>query len=375
MSRLLPRAAGKVLVLMAGTCMAVLLAGTPPALAQSTPRSAMATQNGWTALNAGRLQEATDDFRLALQDDRQNPSIYLGAGLAAYLLHQDDEARQALRQALALDPTLAPASQLLAEVLYHGGDLQGAIDVYQRALALTPGNADLEAGLDRLRRESDRQQRFHQALSNHFTIRFEGPAEQALADRALEILERAYWRVGTALDAYPNTPVTVVLYTAQQFEDVTRAPGWAAGAYDGSIRVPVHGALDHPGEFERVLTHEYTHALVHSLAPSGVPMWLNEGLAVCFEPDGRSTAAAQLAKTTTRLPLTELANSFAGLPPAAVPLAYAESAAAVGELLDRAGGAGLANLLRDLGAGVDFATAFERRLQISWPAFQAEYDR
>ena len=360
---------------LAGALLVACLVPTTPALAQSTPRSAMAAQNGWTALNAGRLQDAADAFRQALQDDKQDPSIYLGAGLAAYLLHRNPDARQALQQALTLDPKLAPASQLLAEVLYHDGDLQGAIDVYQRALALTPDNADLKAGLDRLRRESDRQQRFDQALSNHFTIRFEGQAEQALASRALDILERAYWRIGTTLDAYPNAPISVVLYTAQQFQDITRAPEWAAGAYDGAIRVPVRGALDRPDEFERVLTHEFTHALVHSLAPTGVPTWLNEGLAVFFEPNGRTWAAAQLSRTTGRFPLDALAGSFAGLPPAAVPAAYAESATAVAELMDRAGGTGIANLLRDVGSGADFAQAFERRLQISYAAFQAEYDR
>ncbi len=335
----------------------------------------MAAQNGWTAINAGRIQDAAAAFKEALQDDRQDPTIYLGAGLAAYLLHRDAEARDALTRALSLDPKLASASQLLGEVLYHDGDLQGAIHVYEQALALTPGNTDLQSGLARLRRESDRQQRFDQAISNHFTIRFEGQAEQALAARAIEILEQAYWRVGTTLDAYPNAPITVVLYTTQEFRDITRAPEWAAGAYDGAIRVPVHGALDHPDELARVLTHEFTHALVHSLAPTGVPTWLNEGLAVVFEPNGRAWAAAQLARTPQRLPLAELAASFGGLPGAAVPLAYAESATAVGQLLDRAGGVGIANLLRDLGSGDDFAAAFERRLQMSFTAFAAEYDR
>ena len=115
----------------------------------------------------------------------------------------------------------------------------------------------------------------------------------------IDVLEAAYWRVGTALLTFPERIITVVLYTEQQFRDITRSPGWAAAAYDGRIRVPVRGALMNPEELDRVLTHEFTHALVQSLAPRGVPTWLNEGLAVMFEPNGPAWADAQLGSAGT----------------------------------------------------------------------------
>src|SRR6185436_13684106 len=85
--------------------------------------------------------------------------------------------------------------------------------------------------------------RLRLAVGNHFTVSFEGPQEEELAARALESLDKAYWRIGATLNIFPATPVAVVLYTAEEFRDITRAPAWAAGAFDGTIRVPMRGAL------------------------------------------------------------------------------------------------------------------------------------
>ena len=51
--------------------------------------------------------------------------------------------------------------------------------------------------------------------------------------------------------------------------------------------------------------------------------------------------------------------------------AYAASAVAARRLLDEAGGAAVANLLRDLGEGIDFETAFLHRIQKSLADFEA----
>ena len=361
------------LVLVAVLMACAGIAWAAPASAQSTPRAAMLEQQGWQAIQAGRFTEAAGAFRQALVDDDRNATAHLGAGLAAYLLQHLQEAHAQLQRALELNPRLVTAYQLLGDVTDRQGDLQGAIDIYEKGLAIAPGNAGLQAGLARLQRESALQARQRQALSNHFTVRFEGRAEQPLADEALRILEQAYWRIGTILDVYPSTPITVVLYTEQQFRDITLSPAWAAGAFDGQIRVPMRGALKRPQELARVLSHEFVHALIYTLAPSGVPMWLNEGLAVAFEDGGGAWTTPLLAKTPARIPLDDLTQSFAGLPAGAVPLAYAESAAAAEQMITLAGGIGIANLLRDLGAGVDFQKAFAQRMNMSYARFQAEY--
>ena len=189
--------------------------------------------------------------------------------------------------------------------------------------------------LEGWRKEAALHSRFQQTLSPHFTVLFEGPAEQRLASAALDALEAAYWRIGTTLLAYPSGILTVVLYTDEQFRDITRSPTWAGGVFDGKIRVPMRGALNDPRQLEKVLAHEFTHALIKSLAPRGVPTWVDEGLAVVFEMGDVKWAERLARRAPSLVPLPRLHDGFLSLPADQVPLAYAESALAVRMLIER----------------------------------------
>jgi len=213
--------------------------------------------------------------------------------------------------------------------------------------------------------------RLRLAVGNHFTVSFEGPQEEELAARALESLDKAYWRIGETLNIFPATPVAVVLYTTEEFRDITRAPAWAAGAYDGTIRVPMRGALAHAPELDRVMAHEFTHALIRTLAPRGVPMWLNEGLAAAFERESIDWARDRVAQAGALVPLARLQKSFGQFEAQEAELAYSTSAIAVRQLLDQAGGIAVSNLLRDLGNRQSFEIAFAHRIQRSFADFAA----
>jgi len=117
-------------------------------------------------------------------------------------------------------------------------------------------------------------------------------------------------------------------------------------------------------------TFAYGHALVRTLAPSGVPVWLNEGLAVLFEARGTWTEAQQLP-LPDGLPLSRLADSFERLSATEARMAYAQSAVAVRALIDQAGGPTLVALLRDIGRGDPFDSSFERRMLLSFEGFAA----
>jgi hypothetical protein len=350
---------------------ALAIAADVPASAQGAAgaRAPDPGRDGWEAIRAGRAAEAARAFSTALDAEPRDPSLHLGAGLAAHLLGQPTAARHALEQALALAPSYTAASRLLGEILYRGSDLDGAIRLYEQALAHAPRDAKIVRRLTEWRREAALHRSFFESQGAHFTVLFEGPADEALARRALDVLEAAYWRVGTALYSFPEQVITVVLYTREQFRDITRSPDWAAAAYDGRIRVPMRGALQRPEELERVLTHEFTHALVRGLAPRGVPTWLHEGLAVVFEPEGRAWAQRQLAGSEVRLPPEALAGSFARLTGEQARAAYAQSALAVDKLIDLAGTAALTALLHDLAQGEPFAAAFERRTLTTFDTF------
>ena len=341
------------------------------ALASSGQRPAPPQERaGWAALNAGKPAEAAAAFEEALRRQPREATLLLGAGLAAHLLGQADQARRYLVDALKYDPALTPASLLLGEVLYRADDLAGAIEIYEQAAVHAPSHPQLQPKLEAWRKEAALHDRFARKLGDHFTVLFEGPAEAELAARAVEILEAAYWRIGSALYSYPADVITVVLYTREQFRDVTQSPEWAGGAYDGRIRVPVMGAMKNPREFERVLTHEFTHALVRSIAPRGVPQWLNEGLAMHFEGADLSPLIARAQAAESRPPLSALERTFAGMSPETATLAYAQSAAAVKLLFDEAGAPAIAGILADLARGLPFAEAFQRHAHQAYEEFQ-----
>jgi Peptidase MA superfamily/Tetratricopeptide repeat len=352
--------------------MLVLAIGCPALVVAQPQNAGEAEKAGWAAIRAGQAQEASTAFREAMRLEPRRPGPMVGAGLAAYLLGRLEEARQHLAGALQLQPSLTEASLLFGQVLYRKGDLDGAIGVYEQALVYAPGDPRFAAKLDEWRREAELHGRFAQRLGDHFTVLFEGPAEEEIAAKAVELLEAAYWRIGTAIGAYPNEPVTVVLYTQEQFRDITRSPSWAAGAFDGRIRVPIRGALRNPRELERILSHEFTHALVRSLAPRGVPQWLSEGLAVTFEPAAKP-APSRGTDAAAVVPLAQLEKSFGGLSGDQARLAYVESASAVRALIDQSGMPAILNLLQNLGDGMSFDAAFERATQFSYAEFQRTY--
>ena len=341
--------------------------------AQIDPRTALVERGAWTALTSGQAHEAAEAFREAIAGDPKNARLHLGAGMAATLERRDTDARDEFERALALDPKLYEARTLLGQVQYRLGDPQSAIRTYETLVADRPEDGNAKATLERWKRELELHDRMQQAVGSHFTVSFEGPAEAALAEEALAALDRAYWRIGQLLDVYPSDPIPVVLYTTEQFRDITRSPAWAAGAYDGTIRVPMRGALDKHEELDRVLSHEFTHALIRVLAPRGVPTWLNEGLATALESGDLSWAEADMQQVHGRVPLRALQNGFSRFTGAQAEVAYAASALAARRLLDEAGGAAIVNLLRDLGSGEEFEAAFLHRIQQSFADFQQRH--
>ena len=308
--------------------------------------------------------------RAGLKGAPQEPTLLLGAGVAAHLLGQPESARRLLIDALNTTPPSPPHRCCSGNCLYRANDLPEAIQVYEQAQAHAPQIRSCSRGSRRGAGSRACTTPSRESWATTSPVLFEGPAEAELAAKAVEVLEAAYWRIGSALYTYPTGVLTVVLYTREQFRDITRAPEWAGGAYDGRIRMPVQGALKNPREFERVLAHEFTHALVRSLAPRDVPQWLDEGLAVNFEGSALAPHLERVRRAESRHELTTLERSFAGMDGAAATLAYSQSAAAVKRLLDEAGAAAIVGILTDLGRGLPFAEAFERNANISYAEFK-----
>ena len=315
-------------------CLAILFAGAHPANAQTV---AGPPGPAWDELRAGNHEGAERRFQGELRARPTDPLLYLGLGIALQGQQRSEEARVPLARALQLEPRFTAAAALLGQILYAAGDLDGAIAVYERATLNASDVAQMRQRLDKWRAEAQLHAGYEQGGDGRFSVLFEGPEERNLAARVHRVLEAAYWRIGARLNTYPGETIPVILYTQQQFQDVTGSPTWAVGAYDGRIRLAVRGGLQAPEAFDRVVLHEFVHALIQRVAPRGVPAWLHEGLAVNLSEEDPRWADAVLAVSPRSIPLAVLERGFSQLDSTGAALAYAESAVAAGVVIRRLG--------------------------------------
>ena len=342
------------------------------AASQSPTDAAALAQQGATALAERRFPEALEAFEAAAARRPKDATLPFGAGLAAQMMARDAEAETLFRRALALQPAFLEASLQLGELQYRNGRLAEAIDTYQAALSKRPKDRALVTRLEAWQAEARLQGRFNEQRAVHFRVLFEGPEDEAFARRVLDLLERHYSRIGNAWHWYPDGSIDVVLYTQQQFRDVTRAPSWAGAVYDGRIRLPTRGADRRVDDLDRVLAHEFVHALVTRLGGPTVPAWIHEGLATVFESmTSVDDARALVARSGATLPLDALEDGFEQMSAAQAQLAYATAAIAVQRMLALRGPQGMVVLLRDLATGVPVSTAFAQRIGVPYAEFKA----
>ena len=314
---------------------------------------------GWKAIGKGEGTRAASLFAEALAIRPEDPVLVLGAGAAAHVQGKTDLAIKRLKEALAIKPSLLEASRMLGAIAYSTGDLALAIRTYEAALKHAPGNKELAADLAEWRNEANAHSGFVERRYDRFNVMYQGRQDEALAAEATRHLNSSFWRIGQKLGAYPPDPVVVILYTEKQFRDITRAPEWSNGQYDGRIRIPVAGATHNSREFEKVLTHELTHAMVASLAPDNVPNWLHEGMAQFFDGEDVAAARRRIKARGKPVPLKLLEGPFGGLNAAQASIAYDQSLVAASVLFDRTD-FGWSRLLNDLQSGEPFERVIAR---------------
>jgi tetratricopeptide (TPR) repeat protein len=356
-----------VLVLVGAVATAEVRAGQDPiALART----------GTAALESQRFGDALDAFTKAAALQPGDASLCFGAGVAAFMLGQNDVAQTRFECALALNPKYLPAAMWLGDLHYRAGRLHEAIAIYETARQRSPGARELQEPLANWRKEHALQSRFREVRTEHFTALFEVATDEPFAREVVDRLEAAYRRVGSALGVYPSQPIVVVLYTREQFGDITRLAAWSVAAYDGRIRVPLGGALREREELDRVLSHEFVHAVVAMVGGRTVPAWVNEGLATMLEPAGPEDGDRTLARLAAQSPderpgLSTLHRSFVGLSRRDAELAYASAARAMQRLIEQRGAPAVVALLEDLGRGATFASAFQQRIAMRYEDFAA----
>lgn len=308
----------------------ILLSAAPQVLPQDPMRA------GAEALQRGDGEKAAAAFRAALAQNPADTQAMVGAAMAAHLQGQDEAAVTTLKKAQQISPDNLSVLYLLGPLAYGQGDLDLAIKSYEKFVKLAPGNQRVYKQLQDWKKEAAVNATLVVNPTARFTVLFDGPTQQEIADRVSATLDDAYTRVGAALGSYPPETVTAILYTREQFRDITKSPAWAAAAYDGRIKIPVMGALKNPAELDRIVTHEFTHAVVHQLYP-GIPEWLNEGLATFMEPVDHRWLTARLKGADGMIPMAKLNQAFRTPDGNEASVAYAESYVGTKVLAERLG--------------------------------------
>lgn len=373
-------------------------------------------RQGVAALDAGRYDEAIEYLSMAYRDMPQNEAIrnnlavaYNNAALEHGKKGDFDRARDLMRKACELEPNaknvkrniallltnesirrygaksgddvvglltesltyddaLAQTRVLLGQVYYDRDDYVAAKEHWEKALHIDSSLADVQKKLDKLNNELKDDYRLREQYQAHFKVRYEGDVAWAASRDVLDILENACNEAGRKFMVFPNEPLTVIIYSQQRFQSVSGTPDWIAGVYDGKIRIRQSDVDGDKKRLQQILFHEYMHALIHSLAGNKIPVWLNEGIAQCYEvmPDPPALAAPEKELLAQRLAggvpdLSTIDRFFASQNSEAdVQFAYAFSKAFVGYVIRKGWDYNLKNVLDELGKGASVEDAFTK---------------
>jgi tetratricopeptide (TPR) repeat protein len=318
----------------------------------------------WRLYSDGKYGESA---RVYGELSATEPDALLGLGLSLYMLKDMPGAARALEGYLARAKGANPvAKKALAFVHFELDDLDKSLRYAESALA-DRDDGDLRVLLARVKNEVAVRGSAIKESTAHFTAIFDGYTQGGLSRQVLGLLEEAYSKIGSDMGHFPRDPVTVILYGERDFVEVLQKPEWAGAVYDGKIRLPVKGAGANPDALRHILFHEYTHALVHDIAPN-CPVWINEGLAEYFSRPPTDTI-------NQVIPLVQLEKPFSRIKAVPLDTAYLESYSAVRHLVERYGLYRVKGMLEYLGAGRPLNDAFVDAFGESYDRFVAEWGK
>jgi len=326
----------------------------------------------------GDLASAQSSLEEALRLDKRNPTLLSNLATINLRLGNYQKAEDLLLACLEIDRKLQWTYYLLGETYYRQEKISQAISQWNEGLQFGPNEA-IAKRLEKARRESSVHNELGALKSAHFILRYDKKAsDYRLGEQILAALEDLYRRLSSELNSQAPETVAVILYPDQAYFDVTRAPGWAGGVFDGKVRIPIRGLRSVTSELKAILAHELTHCFMTALPGRGSPIWFLEGVAQVQE--GRSAVAdrkalAQLQQANSLIPLKSLRGSFMGLPTDKADLAYAEALSAVEYLIARFGRSAIRELLALMAQNYNFENAFNTALQQNVSEFETSWQR
>jgi tetratricopeptide (TPR) repeat protein len=306
---------------------------------------------GWRTLAGGRPDEAALLFRQGLALAPADPALLRGAGVASVHAGRPADALGPLEAAARLEPD-AQVHLLLARLYDSRDEPERAVEHLHAIVAGEPGHPEARLLLDKVERERRVETGFQREVRSHFVVKYRAGAVPRARRQVLAALGVARERVATQLGA-ADEPVIVILYDRRQFDHVAGAHPWVTGLFDGKIRLPLGGALPPRRDLERLLVHEYAHAVIHHRARGRAPRWLHEGLAQALEGRAPDTSLAAPGRMT----LEGLEALVTDADPRRAHAGYEIALFIVTDLLERGGMPAIRALLARLATGESMAAA------------------
>jgi tetratricopeptide (TPR) repeat protein len=316
----------------------------------------------------GQLDQAVDDYRQALLLAPNDLSLLLDSGYLHLKRSEYSQALDDLDHAFSIAPDSPEVAKLRGWAYYGLSRIETAVAEWQRALALK-SDPEVQHALDKATRDMQEEANYRENETAHFILRYNGDATPQLAADILRALEDDFSDISNQLEYTPPEAISVVLYTNQEFTDITQAPNWVGALNDGRIRIPVDGLGTVTDALAHVLKHELTHSFLTQKTRGRCPVWLQEGIAQYMEGKRSGAAAASLFATFNDhmdVSLASYEGSWLNLEPDEAKAAYQWSLANVEAIVAIDGMNQLSLVLDRITAGATTEDALRDVLQMGY---------
>jgi tetratricopeptide (TPR) repeat protein len=288
----------------------------------------------------GDMDAALDQEEQALHFSPESLTLLLNVAYGHLNRSEYSMSLDCLVRAKKIAPNSADVAKLTGWADYGLNRVSDAVAEWKRAQQIQPDTGVAQA-LEKAERDERTESGFLEGQTNHFVVKYSGEATPLLEQEILRELEADFEQIRSTLNYTPPEPIGVILYTGQQFEDITRAPSWVGALYDGRLRIPVQGLTSMTDQLSRVLRHELTHSFLNQKTRGRCPVWLQEGIAQWMEGrrTGHSAAASLLAAYDNKsaIPLNDLEISWLNLSPTGANFAYGWSLVVVEYIISQNG--------------------------------------
>ena len=326
----------------------------------------------------GDTDDAINQYRQALIFAPDNVGLLLNLAVLYLRESQFTTAIDPLEHAMRLSPDSAPAaadvSKLMGWAYYGANKMDRAIQEWKHSERLRP-DPEVERALQKAERDKSEEESYRDGETAHFTLKYYGGATPQLAAGILRALEDDFRDIESQLDYTPPEQIGVILYTGQEFADITRAPSWVGALNDGRIRIPVQGLTSVTPELARVLKHELTHSFVGQKSHGRAPTWLQEGIAQWMEGRRSSNSAGPLLDIAGKNEMPSLAaleGNWMGLSGNSAAFAYAWSLAVVESIIQAGGITDISRLLDRITSSTSTEAATRETLRSDYAELQQQ---